>query len=39
MKYFSEFNEFCNLIIDIYSYKITRDEASKKLIKDETIYI
>ena len=38
IKYLPEFNEFENFMIDYYSYKISRDEASKKLLKDEEIY-
>ena len=36
---FTEFNNFCNFMINYYSYKITREEASIKLIKDEEIYL
>ena len=36
---FYEFNEFCNFMINYYSYRISRKEASTKLIKDENIYI
>ena len=35
---FSEFNDFCNFMINNYSYKVSRDEASNKLIKDEENY-
>ena len=38
IKYLPEFNEFENFMIDYYSYKISRDEASKRLLKDEEIY-
>ena len=38
IKYLPEFNEFENFMIDNYSYKISREEASKKLLKDEEIY-
>ena len=38
IKYLSDFNEFVNFMIDNYSYKISREEASKKLIKNEEIY-
>ena len=37
-KYFPFFNDFCNFMINNYSYKITREEASKILIKDVEIY-
>ena len=39
MKYIPEFNEFCNFMIDYYSYKISREDASIKIIKNEDIYI
>ena len=38
IKYLPEFNDFVNYMIDNYSYKISREEASKKKIKDEEIY-
>ena len=38
IKYLPEFNEFVNFMIDNYSYKISRVEASKILLKDEEIY-
>ena len=38
IKYIPDMNEFVNFMIDNYSYKITREEASEKLIKDEEIY-
>ena len=38
IKYLPEFNEFTNFMINYYSYKISREEASQKLIKDEEIY-
>ena len=38
IKYLPEFNEFINFMIDNYSYKISREEASKKLLKEEEIY-
>ena len=38
IKYLPEFNEFANFMIDNYSYKISREEASKILLKDEEIY-
>ena len=38
LKYLPDFNEFVNLMIDNYSYKITREEASKTKLKDEDIY-
>ena len=38
IKYLPEFNEFSNLMIDIYSYKISRDEASKMPLNREEMY-
>ena len=38
IKYLPEFNEFSNYMIEKYSYQITREYASKKLIKEEEIY-
>ena len=38
LKYLPDFNEFVNFMIDNYSYKISRKEASKKILKDEEIY-
>jgi hypothetical protein len=38
IKYIPDINEFVNFMIDNYSYKITREEASEKSIKDEEIY-
>ena len=38
IKYLPDFNEFTNFMIDNYSYKVSRDEASNKLIKDEENY-
>ena len=33
------FNDFSNLMIDIYSYKISREEASQMKIENEPLYI
>ena len=38
LKYLPEFNEFSNLMIDIYSYKISRAEASNMILENEEIY-
>ena len=38
IKYLPEFNEFSNLMIDYYSYKISRKDASKRIIKEEELY-
>ena len=34
LKYFYNFNEFCNYMLDHYSYKISRDKASKISLND-----
>ena len=39
MKYLPEFNDFSNLMIDIYSYKISRKEASTMYLNREDMYI
>ena len=38
IKYLPEFNEFSNFMIDYYSYKISRDDAANRDIKEEDIY-
>ena len=38
IKYLPEFNNFCNYMIDYYSYQVTRKYASEKKIKDEELY-
>ena len=38
LKNLPDYNDFINFMIDNYSYKITREEAGKKLLKDEEIY-
>ena len=38
LKYLPEFNEFSNFMIDYYSYKISREDAAKKVIKEEELY-
>ena len=38
LRYLPDFNEFTNFMINNYSYKISRDEASKIILKDEDIY-
>ena len=38
-KCFSEFNEFCNYLINKYSYKISREEALERHIYEEEIYV
>ena len=39
IKYLPEFNNFCNYMIDYYSYKISREDATKKILTTEEIYI
>ena len=38
MKYLERYNEFCDLMIDNYSFKITREEAQKQKLKSQKIY-
>ena len=38
LKYLPDFNKFVNFMIDTYSYKISREEASKRILEDEDIY-
>ena len=38
LKYLPDFNKFVNLMIDKYSYKITREEASRIELRKEEIY-
>ena len=38
IKYLPEFNEFSNFMIDYYSYKISREEAAQRVLKDEDLY-
>ena len=38
IKYLPDFNDFCNYMIDYYSYQVTREYASEKKIKDEEIF-
>ena len=38
LKYLPVFNEFVNFMIDNYSYNLSREEASKKILKEEDIY-
>jgi hypothetical protein len=38
LKYLPEYNEFVNFMIDNYSYKLSREEASTKILKEEEIY-
>ena len=38
IKYLPDFNKFINFMIDNYSYKISRKEASKMILKEQEIY-
>ena len=38
IKYLPEFNDFSNYMIDYYSYKISRDDASKRIMEKEAIF-
>jgi hypothetical protein len=38
LKYLSDFNEFTNYMVEKYSFKISRDEAKKKILSSEPIY-
>ena len=38
IKYLPDFNDFCNYMIDFYSYQVTRKYASERKIKDEELY-
>jgi len=38
MKYLPDFNEFTNLMVDIYSFKISRDDAKKRILENEEIF-
>ena len=33
-----KYNRFCNFIVDIYSFKLTREEANEKRLKDDSKY-
>ena len=38
MKYLPEFNDFTNYILDYYSFKVSRDDAKKKILEKEEIF-
>ena len=38
LKYVEIYNEFCNFMIDNYSFKISREDAIKKILKEEPIF-
>ena len=38
LKYLPDFNEFTNYMVEKYSFRISRDEAKKKVLKSESIY-
>jgi len=35
LKHLEKYNEFCNFMIDNYSFKITREEAKKEILADQ----
>jgi hypothetical protein len=38
MKYLPAFNEFTNYMVENYSFKISRDDAKKRVLRNEDIY-
>ena len=38
LKYLPDFNEFTNYMVDYYSFKISRDDAKNKVLKNEPIF-
>ena len=38
MEYFANFNDFCNYMIDYYSFNISRENAKEKNIENESIF-
>ena len=38
MKYLPAFNEFTNYMVENYSFKISRDDAKKRILKNEQIF-
>ena len=38
MKYLPNFNEFTNYMVEYYSFKISRDDAKKRILKSEPIF-
>ena len=38
MKYIEKYNEFCNLMVDNYSFKITREEAKTQKLVEQKLY-
>ena len=38
MKYLPDFNEFTNYMVDNYSFKISRDDAKKRILEKEPIF-
>ena len=38
MEYLLSFNEFTNFMVENYSFKISRDEAKKRILQNEEIY-
>ena len=38
MKYLPKFNEFTNYMVDNYSFKVSRDDAKKRILEEEDIF-
>ena len=38
LRFVEKYNEFCNLMIDTYTFRITREQAKKIKLKDSKIY-
>ena len=38
MKYLPDFNEFTNYMVDNYSFKISRDDAKRRILENEEIF-
>ena len=38
MKYIEKYNEFCNLMVDNYSFIITREEAKEQKLSEQKLY-
>ena len=38
LEYLNDFNEFINIMLEEYSFKISREEAKKRSLKDEPIF-
>ena len=38
LKHVEKYNEFCNFMIDTYSFRITREEAKNQRLNEQKIY-